>query len=53
MFVYTGARPSDVERHIKKHILHPRVRIAVLIKELLEFQVFLVVNVSAHRHADP
>lgn len=32
-----GARPEDIERHICKHILHPRVRIAVIIKDLLEF----------------
>ena len=32
-----GAAPADVERHICKHILHPRVRIAVIIKDLLEF----------------
>lgn len=36
--VFSGAMPLDVERHIKKHILHPKVRMAVLIKELLEFQ---------------
>jgi hypothetical protein len=33
-----GADPVDVAKHIKKHILHPKVRISVIIKELLEFQ---------------
>eukprot|EP00961_Rhodomonas_salina_P159669 2150490-Rhodomonas_salina.2 len=40
----TGASPMDIEKHIKKHILHPKVRIAVIIKELLEFQDHLHKN---------
>eukprot|EP00961_Rhodomonas_salina_P175091 2361901-Rhodomonas_salina.2 len=39
-----GAKPLDIERHIKKHILHPKVRIAVIIKELLQFQDHLHKN---------
>jgi hypothetical protein len=39
-----GADPPDVDRHIRKHILHPKVRIAVIIKELLEFQDHLHKN---------
>eukprot|EP00961_Rhodomonas_salina_P293154 3933519-Rhodomonas_salina.1 len=39
-----GATPQDVEKHIKKHILHPKVRIAIMLKELLEFQDHLHKN---------
>eukprot|EP00961_Rhodomonas_salina_P201096 2712605-Rhodomonas_salina.7 len=39
-----GASPQDVEKHIKKHILHPKVRIAIMLKELLEFQDHLHKN---------
>ena len=39
-----GATPENIERHIRKHILHPKVRIAVIIKELLQFQDHLHKN---------
>jgi hypothetical protein len=39
-----GADPVHVAKHIKKHILHPKVRISVIIKELLEFQDHLHKN---------
>lgn len=39
-----GATPDDIDVHIKRHILHPKVRIAVIIKELLDFQEHLREN---------
>jgi hypothetical protein len=39
-----GASPQDVETHIRKHVLHPKIRICVLIQELLEFQDHLRKN---------
>jgi len=42
--ILEGANPEDVENHIRKHVLHPKIRICVLIKELLEFQDHLRKN---------
>lgn len=36
-----GAQKETVQDHIEKHMLHPRVRIAVLLRQLLEFSTFL------------
>jgi len=36
-----GANKETVQEHIEKHMLHPRVRIAVLLRQLLEFSTFL------------
>lgn len=37
----TGISKETVCEHISKHMLHPRVRIAVLLRQLLEFSNFL------------
>jgi hypothetical protein len=36
-----GANPPDVQEHIQRHVLHPRVRIAVLLREVLDFASLL------------
>ena len=32
-----GATPNDVFAHVQSHMLHPRVRMAVMLRQLLEF----------------
>ena len=45
-----GVTPADVQRHIVEHSLHPRVRLAVLLRQLLDLtsliQSSIVVQVS-------
>lgn len=36
-----GADPADVQEHVQRHVLHPRVRIAVLLRQLLDFAALL------------
>ncbi len=36
-----GAGPEIVYEHVSKHMLHPRVRMAVLLRQLLEFCALL------------
>ena len=36
-----GISVEIVHEHISKHMLHPRVRIAVMLRQLLEFSTFL------------
>lgn len=36
-----GATSEVIHEHIAKHMLHPRVRIAVLLRQLLEFSTIL------------
>ena len=36
-----GAEASHVQEHIQRHVLHPRVRIAVLLRQLLDFSSLL------------
>ena len=36
-----NADPNTVHDHIARHMLHPRVRIAVLLRQLLEFSAIL------------
>ena len=40
----TGADVNTVYEHIARHILHPRVRIAVMLRQLLEFSSFIQNN---------
>jgi hypothetical protein len=37
----TGADPNTVQDHVSRHMLHPRVRIAVLLRQLLDFSALL------------
>lgn len=39
-----GADKDTVYEHIAKHMLHPRVRLAVMLRQLLEFSSFLQTN---------
>jgi hypothetical protein len=43
-----GADPSHVQEHVQRHVLHPRVRIAVMLRQILDFasllQTSLVLN---------
>jgi len=36
-----GAEPSHVEIHITRHVLHPKIRISLIIQDLLNFQEHL------------
>jgi hypothetical protein len=36
-----GAEPAQVQEHVQRHVLHPRVRIAVLLRQLLDFASLL------------
>jgi len=36
-----GAEKDTVHEHISRHMLHPRVRIAVMLRQLLDFSVLL------------
>jgi hypothetical protein len=36
-----GAEAKYVQEHIQRHVLHPRVRIAVLLRQLLDFSSLL------------
>ena len=36
-----GADPDTVQEHVSRHMLHPRVHIAVLLRQLLEFSALL------------
>jgi hypothetical protein len=39
-----GAEPAHVQEHVQRHVLHPRVRIAVLLRQLLDFAALLQVS---------
>ena len=36
-----GANPLEVQEHVQRHMLHPRVRFAVLLRQLLDFAALL------------
>jgi len=36
-----GAEKDTVHEHISRHMLHPRVRVAVMLRQLLDFSVLL------------
>ncbi len=36
-----GADPAHVQEHVQRHVLHPRVRIAVMLRQLLDFASLL------------
>jgi len=36
-----GADPATIQEHINRHMLHPRVRIAVTLRQLLDFLAIL------------
>ena len=36
-----GAEPRHVQEHVARHVLHPRVRIAVMLRQLLDFSSLL------------
>jgi hypothetical protein len=36
-----GAESLDVQEHVQRHMLHPRVRFAVLLRQLLDFAALL------------
>jgi len=43
-----GADQDIVFEHIARHMLHPRVRLAVMLRQLLEFSSFLQNNLTVH-----
>jgi hypothetical protein len=44
-----GAEKQFVLGHISEHVLHPRVRMAVMLRQLLDFAALLQSNIVVHQ----